>query len=565
MAMSQDLMQLNKLCLQPIGCVEASSSELLLDTWIAARREEGTAIESGDTFVVDGQEFGIVKASPNGGVISSCTNIVKKMEVAQRVLRLQLVYLELSEESASEEDVNGELYNDFVRPWLQRRRLNRKMASSQQAAQFLAVVSKNEVLEILGKRFGVLALDPDLRTGALDIETLIYVKRETTPIFTKIHILPYADTLPGAYNYDLFSDYLRPFLQQHPFSRYATNDHFTYQSVRFRVVGTDPPDIMGRLGPQTIVYYEGGALTPTVMDMLPEEVRQELSWLPPGLQMLLLNTMANETAVMQQLTSVQEVLRRGHGLSGSAINRCETLQWSKDLPESQNNVTTQCMVCLCEFEEGEQLRRLACNRSHIFHQACIDEWLVRSDVCPVCKQPAAPPPATAMGFSIPKGTSVVIQGLESAESAHHNGRRGRVVGPDSSSGRYHISLEEDGQKTMSMLPKNFVQCVSAVRLHGLKRAEFNGQTGQILSFDEAAIRYELRLHGSAQQVLKVQPANCAFPANTVVRVCGLQAASASRWNGQYGKVVCFNADTQRHVVQMDNQHQLSVKGDNLRV
>merc|ERR1712064_17552 len=97
---------------------------------------------------------------------------------------------------------------------------------------------------------------------------------------------------------------------------------------------------------------------------------------------------------------------------------------------------------------------------------------------------------------IPQGTSVVIQGLESTEGARHNGHRGIIIGSDSSSGRYHISLEEEGQRTMSVLPKNFVQCVSGVRLHGLKRVEFNGRTGQIVSFDEAALRYELRLHGS---------------------------------------------------------------------
>eukprot|EP00746_Dinoflagellata_sp_MGD_P014273 gnl/MRDRNA2_/MRDRNA2_131214_c0_seq1.p1 gnl/MRDRNA2_/MRDRNA2_131214_c0~~gnl/MRDRNA2_/MRDRNA2_131214_c0_seq1.p1 ORF type:complete len:563 (+),score=93.04 gnl/MRDRNA2_/MRDRNA2_131214_c0_seq1:63-1751(+) len=562
MAAAHTAPPLIKLHLQPIGDVNVRGNESELDAWIAAQREENCPIESGETFVLGGCEYGIMKASPSGGIIASNTSIEKTLEVAPHVSKVQLVYLEPPQDGASEDDIDGELYSQFVRPWLQRRRLSRKMASSHEAARFLAVVSKNEVIDILGERFGVMALDPDVRRGALDVETLIFVKREMTPLFDKIHILPYGDTLPGAYNYDLFTDYLRPFLQQHPFSRFSTNDHFTYQSVRFRVVGTQPENIVGRLGPQTVVYYEGGPLMPSVMDMLPEEVQQELAWLPPGLQMLLLNTMANESAVMQQLTSVREVLRRGQGLSSSAINSCETIRWSKELPECQNNVSTQCMVCLCEFEAGEELRRLACR--HLFHKDCIDEWLVRSNVCPVCKQPAVVP-AQPSGFVVPRGTSVIIQGLASAEGARHNGHRGIIVGPDASTGRYHISLEEGTQTTMSVLPKNFVQCVSGVRLHGLKRAEFNGHTGQIISFDEAALRYELRLHGSTQQVLKVQLANCVFPASTVVRVCGLQNASASQWNGQYGKVVSFDDSTQRHIVQMNSQHQLSVKGDNLRV
>lgn len=34
---------------------------------------------------------------------------------------------------------------------------------------------------------------------------------------------------------------------------------------------------------------------------------------------------------------------------------------------------TDCLVCLSEFSEGESLRTLPC--CHIYHVACIDEWL----------------------------------------------------------------------------------------------------------------------------------------------------------------------------------------------
>lgn len=49
----------------------------------------------------------------------------------------------------------------------------------------------------------------------------------------------------------------------------------------------------------------------------------------------------------------------------------------------------QCVVCLGHLVEGELVRRLpAC--VHVFHQACIDEWLGVKAVCPVCRAAVVP-------------------------------------------------------------------------------------------------------------------------------------------------------------------------------
>ncbi len=44
----------------------------------------------------------------------------------------------------------------------------------------------------------------------------------------------------------------------------------------------------------------------------------------------------------------------------------------------------KCLVCQCEYENGEQLCRLPCQ--HTFHEDCVKPWLMKKDVCPYCRQ-----------------------------------------------------------------------------------------------------------------------------------------------------------------------------------
>lgn len=61
------------------------------------------------------------------------------------------------------------------------------------------------------------------------------------------------------------------------------------------------------------------------------------------------------------------------------IQKLPTVTFSDGLLSERD---MSCAVCLCDFEQGDQLRRLPCG--HYFHQKCIDEWLHRSKKCPLC-------------------------------------------------------------------------------------------------------------------------------------------------------------------------------------
>mmetsp|Transcript_14699 Transcript_14699/g.30428 ORF Transcript_14699/g.30428 Transcript_14699/m.30428 type:complete len:236 (+) Transcript_14699:2-709(+) len=52
--------------------------------------------------------------------------------------------------------------------------------------------------------------------------------------------------------------------------------------------------------------------------------------------------------------------------------------------EEENFDEPCCSICLGNFADGEECRMLPC--LHVFHRACIDQWLTVSVECPLCKR-----------------------------------------------------------------------------------------------------------------------------------------------------------------------------------
>ncbi|XP_028778314.1 RING-H2 finger protein ATL56-like [Neltuma alba] len=51
---------------------------------------------------------------------------------------------------------------------------------------------------------------------------------------------------------------------------------------------------------------------------------------------------------------------------------------------SSSTVSVDCAVCLESFKDGDICRFLP-NCSHSFHVSCIDSWILKTPICPICR------------------------------------------------------------------------------------------------------------------------------------------------------------------------------------
>ncbi|CAD5181043.1 unnamed protein product [Musa acuminata subsp. malaccensis] len=60
---------------------------------------------------------------------------------------------------------------------------------------------------------------------------------------------------------------------------------------------------------------------------------------------------------------------------------------------SHDNDDAKCSICQEDYIDGEEVARLPCE--HLYHVACIDQWLRQKNWCPICKSSALPSKETA--------------------------------------------------------------------------------------------------------------------------------------------------------------------------
>ena len=67
------------------------------------------------------------------------------------------------------------------------------------------------------------------------------------------------------------------------------------------------------------------------------------------------------------------------------IEKLPKFQFDPSQSKQDDVSSTQCLVCQCDYEASDELRKLPCG--HCYHVGCVDNWLSTKDFCPLCRQP----------------------------------------------------------------------------------------------------------------------------------------------------------------------------------
>ncbi|CAE7510534.1 TIL [Symbiodinium natans] len=323
-------------------------------------RNTKAVVCSGDLVKAKEAEFVVIKCDPPQGCLGMETDFF--VDGAPVICFQKIQFSAWGPSTLSSE----ELFNQYVRPYFK----GEYSPYGTAGVKRVRLLYTGQVVQVGEVSLQVEATEPQ-GLGMVSTDTEIFANWDQTPEFEKVHILPFLDTLPSAYQYELFGDYLKPFLVANPHKKYQHGDLFTYQGVQFKVVACEP-DAVARIGKSTTIFCQGH-LTPTLRNLLPPHLMNQVAQLPQGLQMLLLSS-------ERTTRELEEMLSQRRGLFPQTIEEIHSFNWPpSDVAPAQQT----CMVCLEDFQLATPCRRLPCG--HVFHQSCIDEWLRRCTDCPICK------------------------------------------------------------------------------------------------------------------------------------------------------------------------------------
>eukprot|EP00927_Polykrikos_kofoidii_P086175 TRINITY_DN9578_c0_g1_i1.p1 TRINITY_DN9578_c0_g1~~TRINITY_DN9578_c0_g1_i1.p1 ORF type:complete len:394 (+),score=66.52 TRINITY_DN9578_c0_g1_i1:62-1243(+) len=343
--------------------IEAESSTRLNSISPALRsiRNSQAVVSAGKLVDHDGCQFAVIKCEPQRGVLNADTTFF--LEGSPLIVFDKIQFSAWGPAEMPAEDI----FEKYVATYFH-----------DEYAPFGSTNTRNVRFFYLGMVFQVgdvylrVEASEPAGLGVVSQETNIFTVWDKTEDFEKVHIIPFSDTLPRAYEYDIFQDYLKPYLNGNSFKQFRVNERFSYQGVEFKMVACDPANSVARIGKKTTIYCEG-VLQPSMRNLLSPEQLRQVSQLTPGMQMLLLSTERTSR-------ELDDSMMARRGLFEDTISMVDTFTWSAADETSRHST---CMICLNDFEVEQECRRLPC--THVFHRSCGDEWLRRCTDCPICK------------------------------------------------------------------------------------------------------------------------------------------------------------------------------------
>lgn len=306
----------------------------------------------GDTFMSNGLQFKVVAATPDNGTVDSDTEIFTDGEYLDDIKKIHVLPIYESLPNNEKSITAQQSFDRYIAPYFLGR---------------MQYVSRNEILNIDGVQYIVKGITPD--HGIVTLESEIYcegqplhsedVRRQQEVEDARIARQLAQQDMPNRRN-----------------GRPAVQRGGMYQMP----LGGNPEEFRVRMA-EILRIMPADDQHRRLVQQIHDELLL-LPYLPHG-------TVGIEprlARIMQSAIAVQQPVN--NGVSQVQLDSLPTRKYVKPAHLPQNTSSddkdhSTCMVCLAEYDDGDELRTLPC--FHTFHSSCIDMWLKRKGECPVCR------------------------------------------------------------------------------------------------------------------------------------------------------------------------------------
>lgn len=332
----------------------------------------------GDYFAVEGVRFKVVGCSPEFGLVTSSTFI----QCYEALHEAQVTKVQFA--SLAPNTITDQMFNTIIRPFFRTQPRH---------------VHKDQFFTFQGVDCIVVAVEPI--DGLVTTATEIFFEQQAIESLQRIRLSPIGDTLPRDLA-NIRGIELTQLLQAHyllPFMKgwrrvLPVNSEVRVGEVTFRVMESAPAH--GYVCDYTAIAYNGEVLSRANqlrnrgegLDYMDEVPVLRLTMLPSGQLVVIDDRREAFLRQMMQMEGLFQFLDHS-GVQGASSDVIESLPLHTVSSEAEIG-DTRCTVCLTEFIVGDEARTLPCCKlytGHYFHKTCIDEWLVRNRLCPLCKRP----------------------------------------------------------------------------------------------------------------------------------------------------------------------------------